>query len=82
VGLLALTHLSTRYFGHEVEDEAREVFPDTVVPRDFDVVAIPYPERGRPELVRSGARSDRRRLDGGGEGAEVAASPLPEREPA
>jgi ribonuclease Z len=82
VGLLALTHLSTRYFGHEVEDEAREVFPDTVVPRDFDVVEIPYPERGRPELVRSGARSDRRRLDGAGEGAEVAASPLPEREPA
>jgi ribonuclease Z len=79
VRLLALTHLSTRYFGHEVEDEARETFPDTVVPRDFDVVEIPFPERGPPELVRSGARSDRRGLEGAGKGAEAAA-PLGSRE--
>lgn len=59
VKLLALTHLSTRYFGHEVVEEARELFPDTVVPRDFDVVEIPFPERGAPELVRSGARRER-----------------------
>ena len=59
VRLLALTHLSTRYFGHEVVEEARELFPETVVPRDFDVVAIPFPERGAPELIRSGARSRR-----------------------
>lgn len=59
VRLLALTHLSTRYFGHEVVEEARELFPDTVVPRDFDVVAIPFPERGAPELIRSGARSEK-----------------------
>ena len=59
VRLLALTHLSTRYFGHEVVQEAREVFADTVVPRDFDVVDIPFPERGAPELVRSGARSEK-----------------------
>lgn len=59
VGLLALTHVSTRYFGHEVVEEARELFPRTVVPRDFDVVAIPFPERGPPELVRSGARARR-----------------------
>jgi ribonuclease Z len=57
VKLLALTHLSTRYFGHQVVEEAREVFPETVVPRDFDVVEIPFPERGAPRLVRSGARS-------------------------
>jgi ribonuclease Z len=57
VRMLALTHLSTRYFGHEVVEEARELFPETVVPRDFDVVAIPFPERAGPELVRSGARS-------------------------
>jgi len=60
VRLLALTHLSTRYFGHQVVDEARELFPDTVVPRDFDLVQVPFPERGGPELVRSGARSARR----------------------
>jgi ribonuclease Z len=57
VRMLALTHLSTRYFGHDVVEEARELFPETVVPRDFDVVAIPFPERAGPELVRSGARS-------------------------
>ncbi len=59
VKLLALTHVSTRYFGHEVVAEARELFPETVVPRDFDLVQIPFPERGAPELVRAGARADR-----------------------
>ena len=59
VTLLALTHVSTRYSGHEVLDEACELFPATVVPRDFDLVAIPFPERGGPELVRSGARRRR-----------------------
>jgi ribonuclease Z len=59
VSLLALTHLSTRYFGHQVVEEAREIFPETVVPRDFDVVVIPFPERGAPELVRGGARAGR-----------------------
>jgi ribonuclease Z len=57
VELLALTHLSGRYSGREVEAEAREVFPASVVPRDFDVIAIPFPERGRPELIVRGARS-------------------------
>ncbi len=59
VALLALTHLSTRYFGHQVVEEAREIFPETVVPRDFDLVVIPFPERGAPELVRGGARTGR-----------------------
>jgi ribonuclease Z len=62
VRLLALTHLSTRYFGHEVVEEARELFPDTVVPRDFDVIALPFRERGAPELVRAGARVHRAAL--------------------
>jgi ribonuclease Z len=61
VGLLALTHLSTRYFGHQVVDEARQLFENTVVPRDFDVVVVPFPERGPPELVRDGARQRRAR---------------------
>ena len=59
VKLLALVHVSTRYFAHQVVEEATGVFPATVVPRDFDVVTLPFPERGEPELVRSGARSDR-----------------------
>jgi ribonuclease Z len=52
VRLLALTHLSSRYSGGEIRDEARAVFPDTEVPRDFDTIEIPLPERGAPELVR------------------------------
>ena len=56
VRMLALTHVSTRYFGPELAREAREVFPETVVPRDFDVIEVPYPERGAPLLVRRGAR--------------------------
>jgi ribonuclease Z len=59
VKLLALTHLSTRYFGHQVVEEAQELFPETVVPRDFDVVEVPFPERGPPRLHRAGARSRR-----------------------
>ena len=52
VRLLALTHLSSRYSGAEIRDEARAVFADTEVPRDFDTIEIPLPERGEPELVR------------------------------
>jgi ribonuclease Z len=55
VELLALTHLSNRYFGSEIAREARAIFPDTVVPRDFDVVEVPFPERGAPQLVKGGA---------------------------
>jgi ribonuclease Z len=59
VSLLALTHLSTRYFGPEIAQEAREIFPETVVPRDFDIVEIPFAERGSPHLVKAGARPQR-----------------------
>ena len=53
VRLLALTHLSTRYFPRDVRDEARAVFPATVVPRDFDAIEVPFPERGEPALVKA-----------------------------
>ncbi|HJU47612.1 MAG TPA: ribonuclease Z [Gaiellaceae bacterium] len=59
VALLALTHLSVRYAGAAVADEARQLFPDTVVPRDFDLVDVPFPERGPPVLVPKGARRGR-----------------------
>jgi ribonuclease Z len=52
VKLLALTHISQRYAGRELRDEAREVFDNTIVPRDFDRVEIPFPERGDPVHVR------------------------------
>jgi ribonuclease Z len=57
VHMLALVHLSSRYGGRDLEEQARAVFADTVVPRDFDTVVIPFPERGGPELVAKGARA-------------------------
>jgi ribonuclease Z len=56
VRLLALTHLSTRYLGREIAAEAVAEFPETVVPRDFDTIDLPLPERDRPHLLRDGER--------------------------
>ncbi len=55
VTLLALTHLSNRYFGPELAREARAIFADTVVPKDFDIIDVPFRERGVPQLVKGGA---------------------------
>jgi ribonuclease Z len=63
IRLLALTHISPRYLGSEIEREAREVFPATVVPRDFDVIEVPFVERGEPVLVKRGARPPRESRD-------------------
>jgi ribonuclease Z len=52
VRLLALTHVSTRYGGGEIREEARAVFERTVVPRDFDVIDVPFREKGEPQLER------------------------------
>jgi len=52
VTLLALTHVSPRYGGGELRDEARAAFERTIVPRDFDRVEIPFPEHGEPRHVR------------------------------
>jgi ribonuclease Z len=53
VHTLALTHVSTRYGGGQVRDEARQAFERVIVPRDFDVVEIPFPERGEPVHLRA-----------------------------
>jgi ribonuclease Z len=71
VSLLALTHLSNRYFGPEVAREARTIFPETVVPKDFDVIDVPFPERGSPELIKGGVRQER------GEVADRETEPVP-----
>jgi ribonuclease Z len=52
VKLLALTHFSIRYPVRVLRDEAREIFANTVLPRDFDSIEIPFAERGEPELQR------------------------------
>ncbi len=54
VKMLALTHISARYGGAELRDEARAVFPATELPRDFDIVDIPLADRGVPTLLRFG----------------------------
>jgi ribonuclease Z len=59
VRMLALTHVSTRYAGAEIRDEARAVFERTEVPRDFDLIEVPYPEKGEPELQRYDAERAR-----------------------
>jgi ribonuclease Z len=69
VRLLALTHLSNRYFGPEIAREARAVFPETVVPRDFDIIDVPFPERGAPQLVKGGALGREEEGDRVGHGA-------------
>ena len=52
VRMLALTHVTPRYGGAELRDDARAVFENTIVPRDFDRVEIPFPERGEPVHIR------------------------------
>ena len=59
--LLALTHVSPRYLGSELVREAGAAFPATVLPRDFDVIEVPFRERGEPSLVKGGARAERPR---------------------
>jgi ribonuclease Z len=54
--MLALVHISSRYDVRAVLAEAVEAFPGAIAPRDFDLVRIPFPERGAPLLVENGAR--------------------------
>ena len=69
VRMLALVHISSRYHVGAVLDEAREEFPGAVAPRDFDVIEIPFPERGEPTLIERGAK-------GGSNGGGESGSPL------
>ncbi len=59
VGMLALTHISSRYPGGELREQARAVFEQTEAPRDYDTIEIPFPERAAPRLVRWSERRTR-----------------------
>jgi ribonuclease Z len=61
VRLLALTHVSARYAGGELREEARAIFPATEAPRDFDTIDVPFPERGLATLERWSDRQARER---------------------
>jgi ribonuclease Z len=52
VGVLVLTHLSSRHSWRELRDQAREAFPSVLLPRDLDVLVVPYPDKGTPRLER------------------------------
>jgi ribonuclease Z len=58
VKMLALVHISSRYHVGTVLDEARDVFEPSVAPKDFDMIEIPFPEKGPPELISNGAREN------------------------
>jgi ribonuclease Z len=64
VKLLALNHVSPRHAPSVLLDEAVGVFARTILPRDFDRVEIPFPERGEPVHVR---RDEAPRLPENGE---------------
>jgi ribonuclease Z len=70
VRMLALTHISSRYAGREVREEARAVFAATQAPRDFDTIEVPFPERGPAVLERWAPRQGR----GGADSGEAATS--------
>jgi ribonuclease Z len=61
VRLLALTHVSSRYAGGELREQARAVFAATEAPRDFDTIEVPFPERGPATLERWSERQARER---------------------
>jgi len=55
VKTLVLTHVSRRYREYDIINEARSVFPDTFVARDFDHYVI---RRGKPTLRNPDEDSD------------------------
>ena len=61
VRLLALTHLSTRYFPRDVRDEARAMFP-----RHGRAARLRRDRRAVPRARRAGARQGRARARAGG----------------
>jgi ribonuclease Z len=56
VRMLALTHISTRYPGGDLREEARLVFAATEAPRDFDTIDVPFPEKGPAQLIHWAGR--------------------------
>lgn len=56
VKMLALVHISARYHVRTSLEEAEKNFENVIAPRDFDLIELPYAERGEPNLVHAGAK--------------------------
>ena len=56
VRMLALVHISARYHVKASLEEAEAGFKNVVAPRDFDLIDLPYAERGEPKLIHQGAK--------------------------
>jgi ribonuclease Z len=82
VKLLALNHFSIRYPASVLRDEAREIFANTVLPRDFDSIEIPFAERGEPELKRWSDRDAPGATRPGVDGGDATASDRTATDPA
>lgn len=62
VKMLALVHISARYHVRASLEEAEAEFKNVVAPRDFDLIELPFPERGEPRLVNQGAKPEEKKL--------------------
>ncbi len=70
VKMLALVHISSRYHVRAALDEAREEFEHSVAPRDFDLIEIPFAERGEPRLLGGGAVRSREEVESAANGPD------------
>ncbi|MEH3055007.1 MAG: ribonuclease Z [Patulibacter minatonensis] len=75
VRLLAVNHVAARVHAGELEREVQEVFPDSVVVRDFDEIELPLPDRGAPVHRRWNARAAAAQEQPGHESAAEQADP-------
>ena len=58
VRMLALTHLSMRSPPKLIKAEAEAIHDNVVVPRDLDLIVLPFRERGEAVLVKNGGRDE------------------------
>lgn len=58
VRMLALTHLSMRSPPKLIKAEAEAIHDNVVVPRDLDLIELPFRERGEAVLVKNGGRDE------------------------
>lgn len=73
VKMLALVHISSRYHVRAALEEAEAEFSNPVAPRDFDLIELPLPEKGNPQLIHRGAvrgRPEDRPADDGDSAAD------------